>query len=308
MSRERNLVDRDGGWRSLALAAAAASGVVLLLAVIIGALWLVGGAPTSGPVISAQPAPTPTPRSLAFLSGTPAPTPPPGQREPPGDSTVSGDLPSSASAPASSTAPALMSVPNAEGFTTLSNGAVFSAPDDSPFALLAAGSWEASADMLRNDGSSADAEPPLSLASAPTANVAIEAEIKINGVLESFCDQSFGLAGGDPSAGRFFGGGVMFPCAGDNAHARLTDASTWQDGFHADPLIAENEFDPGGDWRTYRFELRGDTLRLIVDGVGIVSGALESPLDDSVVTEAGIWSQGVDLDVRSIKIFPLPDE
>ena len=82
---------------------------------------------------------------------------------------------------------------------------------------------------------------------------------------------------------------------------------SWEDGYNADPLIAENAFEPGDGWRTYRFELRGDAIRLIVDGVGIVSGSLDAPLEESANTEAGIWSQGVDLHVRSIEIFPLPD-
>lgn len=301
MARVRNPGEADGGWRPLALAAAVAGAVVLLLAVSVAVIWLVGGAATSAPAVGVQPQPTPTPRALAFLRETPAAVQPPDAVD------TAGDIASNEVVPAA-TAPALMSATGVEGADAPINGAVFSAPDGSPFSAVASGSWEASADALRNDGTSADAEPLLTLASVPRASFAIEAEIKVNGVLDAFCNQSFGLAGGDPTAGRVYGGGVLFPCEGDAAHARLTDVSTWQDGYHADPLIAENAFDPGPGWRTYRFEVREDAVRLIVDGVGIVSGSLGAPLDDAAGAEAGIWSQGVDLAIRSIEIYPLPAE
>lgn len=300
MARARNLEDRESGWRPLAFAAAAAGGIVLLLAVGVALVWLVGGASTTAPALGDQPPLTPTPRSLAFLRETPA------AHEPVSGDEAAGDLPANEVPPAA-TAPALMSATDPEATDTLGDGVLFSAPDGSPFSAVASGSWEASADMLRNNGTSADAEPLLTLAAVPRASFAIEAEIKVSGVLDAFCGQSFGLAGGDPDAG-LYGGGVLFPCAGESAQARLTDVSSWQDGYHADPLIAENAFDPGSDWRTYRFELRGDAVRLIVDGVGVVSGSLDAPLDDAAGAEAGLWSQGVDLDVRSIEIFPLPAE
>ena len=71
-----------------------------------------------------------------------------------------------------------------------------------------------------------------------------------------------------------YGGGLIFPCAAEAARARLTDVSVWEDGYNADPVIAEEAFDPGDDWHTYRFELRGDELRLLVDGADVVSGTL----------------------------------
>ena len=301
MARVRNLGEADGGWRPLALAAAVAGAVVLLLAVSVAVIWLVGGAATSDPAVGGQLQPTPTPRALAFLRVTPAAAQPSAAADTAGELTTDEDIPAA-------TVPALMSATGVEGTDAPINGAIFSAPDGSPFSAVASGSWDATADALRNDGTSADAEPLLTLASVPRASFAIEAEIKVNGVLDAFCNQSFGLAGGDAAVGRVYGGGVLFPCEGDAAHARLSNVSTWQDGYHADPLIAENAFDPGTGWRTYRFEVREDAVRLIVDGVGIVSGSLDAPLDDAAGAEAGVWSQGVDLAIRSIEIYPLPAE
>lgn len=278
---------------------------MLLLAIGVGVIWLAGGSGSGAPAIGGAPPPTPTPRSLAFLRETPAPD----AIESSGNAAAPGNLPSNAAAPAA-TAPALMSASDAAettGFESGASGAIFSAPDGAAFADVASGSWQASAAGLRNDGESADAEPLLTLAVVPRASFAIEAEIRVNGVLDAFCGQSFGLAGGDAEAGRFYGGGILFPCEGEEPQARLTDVSAWEDGYHADPLIAENRLDPGNVWRTYRFELRGDAVRLIVDGVGIVSGSLDTPLDGAAAATAGIWSQGVDLEIRRIDVLPLPD-
>jgi len=216
------------------------------------------------------------------------------------------ESPDAASPSDSSPAPALLTVPDGEQSGSLGDGMVFSAPDNIPFASFASGSWKPTPDALRNQGKSADAEPWLKLTTIPVPNVAIEAEIRVNGLLETFCNQSFGLAAGNANAGTVFGAGVLFPCGDGEAAARLTDVSVWEDGYHADPTVAENAFDPGDDWRTYRFELRGESVRLIVDGVGIVTGTLDAPLDATGEAEAGIWSQGVNLDIRTIEIFPLP--
>jgi hypothetical protein len=299
MSRLRGSEERQGSWRSLVSAATVAGGVLLLLAISVGAIMLVGGRATNSPAFGEQPRPTPTPRSLVFLRETPA-------VQPQVDPVDAEETPASEAAPAAATPPALMAITNTDGTGSRDDNAVFSAPDAAPFTSIASGSWKASADVLRNDGTSADAEPILTLATVPETGFAIEAEIKVSGVLDAFCGQSFGLAGGDANADRIYGAGILFPCEGDASHARLTDVSQWQDGYHADPLIAENAFDPGEDWRTYRFEFRGERLRLIIDGVGIVSGSLEAPLEASDGAKAGIWSQGVQLDIRSIEIFPLP--
>jgi hypothetical protein len=89
--------------------------------------------------------------------------------------------------------------------------------------------------------------------------------------------------------------------------ARLTDAGDWADGYNADPVMANAAFDPGTGWHTYRFEVRGDQLRLLVDGVAVVSGAAETPLDAQVSdAEAGLWSQGVGIEIRRVAVYQLP--
>ena len=187
------------------------------------------------------------------------------------------------------------------------DGIVFEAPGQNDLETLATGSWSASADALVNPGKSAVAEPWLVLSAVPSAAFAVEAEIRVNGLLDSVCDQSFGLTAGVSSADKVFGGGLIFPCASDKARARLTDVSIWEDGYNADPVLAEETFDPGDDWHTYRFELRGDELRLLVDGADVVSGTLEAPIDTSSGdAQAGLWAQGVQLEVRKVSVQLLP--
>ena len=303
MSRQSKQDVRGPGWRSLAVASAGAAGVLLLLVASVGLIWLAGRSSSGAPALGAQPAPTPTPRTLSF------------SRDDQAASASVAELPASESestaqepgpSPAAPPTPAPGAASSTDGTRALDRGILLSAPNDSAFTSLASGSWAAAEDALRNDGTTADAEPWLTLAEVPGADFAIEAEIRVNGLIDTFCDQSFGLTGGAPGAERVFGGGVLFPCGDEAPRARLTDVFAWQDGYHADPLIAENAFDPGEDWRTYRFEIRGDSVRLVVDGVGIIAGSVDAPLEAAGGAEAGIWSQGVDLDVRSIEIFALP--
>ena len=100
-----------------------------------------------------------------------------------------------------------------------------------------------------------------------------------------------------------FGGGLIFPCASDTARARLTDVSLWEDGYNADPVLAEEEFDPGEDWHTYRFELRGGELRLLIDGADVVSERWRRRSTRlSTDAQAGLWAQGVELEVRKVSV------
>ena len=87
---------------------------------------------------------------------------------------------------------------------------IFEAPGRNDLETLASGSWSASADALVNDGTSAVAEPWLVISAVPNAAFAVEAEIRVNGRLDSVCDQSFGLTAGVPGAGQVFGGGLLF--------------------------------------------------------------------------------------------------
>jgi hypothetical protein len=306
MSRQNELDRRHRGWRDLALAGVAAAAVTLLLVAAVALVWLVGRSPSQTPVLAVQSQSTPTPRSLTFVRNTPTP-----------GATVPAAVPTATTVvPSADTAPTLVATPEPPAVSTESattpasdggDGIVFEAPGRNELETLASGSWSATADALVNPGSSAVAEPWLVLSAVPSADFAVEAEIRVTGRLESVCDQSFGLVAGSPGADQVFGGGLIFPCASDTPRARLTDVSVWEDGYNADPVLAEETFDPGNEWHTYRFELRGDDVRLLVDGADVVSGTVGAPVDaSSGDAQAGLWAQGVQLKVRRVSVQVLP--
>jgi hypothetical protein len=306
MSRQNELDRRHRGWRDLALAGVAAAAVTLLLVAAVALVWLVGRSPSQTPVLAVQSQSTPTPRSLTFVRNTPTP-----------GATVPAAVPTATTVvPSADTAPTLVATPEPPAVSTESattpasdggDGIVFEAPGRNELETLASGSWSATADALVNPGSSAVAEPWLVLSAVPSADFAVEAEIRVTGRLESVCDQSFGLVAGSPGADQVFGGGLIFPCASDTPRARLTDVSVWENGYNADPVLAEETFDPGSEWHTYRFELRGDDVRLLVDGADVVSGTVGAPVDaSSGDAQAGLWAQGVQLKVRRVSVQVLP--
>ena len=306
MSRQNELDRRHQGWRDLALAGVAAAAVTMLLVAAVALVWLLGRSPSQAPVLAVQSQSTPTPRSLTFVRNTPIPS-----------ATVPAAVPTATVVvPSADTAPTLVATPeppavSTEAATTPAadsgDDIVFEAPGRNELESLASGSWSATADDLVNEGSSAVAEPWLVLSAVPSTDFAVEAQIRVTGRLESVCDQSFGLTAGSPGVGQVFGGGLLFPCASETARARLTDVSVWEDGYNADTVLAEETFDPGNEWHTYRFELRGDELRLLVDGTDVVSGTLEAPIDvSSGDAQAGLWAQGVQLKVRKVSVMLLP--
>jgi hypothetical protein len=309
MSRQYEFDRRHRGWRDLALAGAAAAGVTLLLIAAVGLVWLFGRSPSQAPVLAVQSQSTPTPRALTFIQNTPTPAAA-APAEAPTATTVAPTEEAAEPAPTVAATPEPPAI-TIESETTpagdAGDGFVFEAPGLNDLEPLASGSWTASADALVNPGSSAVAEPWLVISAVPSTAFAVEAEIRVNGVLDAVCDQSFGLTAGSPTANQVVGGGLIFPCASDTARARLTDVSVWEDGYNADPVLAEETFDPGDDWHTYRFELRGDELRLLIDGADVVTGTLEAPIDPNAPdTQAGLWAQGVELEVRKVSVHVLP--
>ena len=316
MARYNEPGGRGGAWRDLAWAGGGAAAVVLILIVGVALIWTLGRAPSTIPALEAQPNTTPTPRALSFAPRTPTPrapveTPPPTVAPTSTAKPVVVAEPEVAATAAVSVTgtPDLLAMTGGEDTAAAGGSPAFAAPDDVAFATLAAGSWTATADALLNSGSSAVAEPWLKLAAAPGPTFAVEAEVRVTGLLDSVCDQSFGLTGGNAGSGAVYGGGLLFPCDGSSPRARLTDVAVWQDGYNADPLVDEEPFDPGDEWHTYRFEVRGDRLRLIVDDVRIVGGEPPAALDPAAANvEAGIWSQGTGIEVRRVAVYPLPAE
>jgi hypothetical protein len=98
---------------------------------------------------------------------------------------------------------------------------------------------------------------------------------------------------------------VFYPCGGLTPTARITDVSNWTDGYDADRLLGEADFNPEEGWHTYRLEVRGNEFRLLIDGDEVLTAA-----DTAVPTgisggQTGLWTQGTQLTVLRLAIYDL---
>ena len=288
------------GWLGIVQAAVAAVFVVGLLAGGVLLAWNTGSGPARSATQAPDVPPTPTPRVLAFNA-----------QKPDVATTKAADVPDLALEPETPAADAgglvIVSTPdvrslNAGGDGRSLAGRVFFANSASDFQKLATESWQVTRDGLQNTGDRAIAAKWLTVATPPGPGFVVEAEMRVTSTLASVCDQSFGIAGGSPKGKQVYGGGVIFPCNGD-AQARITDALDWEDGYNTDSVLDESAFAPGEDWRTYRFELNGTTLRLSVDGQQVAETELDPGINPGAKDLAvGLWSQGVGVQVREISV------
>jgi hypothetical protein len=288
-------------WLGIVQAAVAAVLVVGLLAGGVVLAWSTGSGPARSATLAPEVPPTPTPRVLAFNPQTTEPdvttsanTPDP-EMEPEAPATDAGGLVIVAT-------PEMMSLNAGADAEREPAGKILYATTMGDFKKLANASWRATRDGLENSGDQAVAARWLTLAEAPGPGFVVEAEMRVTSTLPSVCDQSFGITGGSTTGRQVFGAGVIFPCDGDS-QARITDVLDWEDGYNADSVLDESPFAPGEEWRTYRFELDGTTLRLAIDGEQVAKTDLDpgiNPAADDL--EVGLWSQGVGVQVREITV------
>ena len=164
--------------------------------------------------------------------------------------------------------------------------------------------WFYSNGVLVNDGQGIVSHPWLEAPFAPPdGDYALEAEIRVIGVSGRHCEQSFGVvAGGERDV--VWGGGVIFAC--DKVRrARLTDVTNWSAGYNRHRVLDATEFEPGGEWHTYRLEVNGAQVRLLIDGELVLEEEDDEAADDGAAGEVGVWSHGVQLEVRWVAVFAL---
>lgn len=318
--------------------------VTAVLSFALFAIWTgVPGAPGSEPGAAGQAgALTPTPRAIQWPTAAPEATPPPVPNLAPNSAAVPAinalapaantappatapaaaanhESPSPAIAPVTSTAPpvsapAPTSFPTAPPAPTATASATatptseadFVAGSQADFAAFAVDPWSTSGDTLVYETAQAIAEPMLLVPyTAPGTDFAIEAEIRVDGLAPNVCNQSFGLVVGSEASDQFLGGGVIYACGATSPAARITDASNWTNGYDQDRQLARGAVNPGDDWRHYRLEVRGDEVRLLVDGTEVLT-ATEAALGDGFQSgRGGFWTQGVQLSVRNVMMFAL---
>jgi hypothetical protein len=137
----------------------------------------------------------------------------------------------------------------------------------------------------------------------PDGGYALEAEIRVIGVSGRHCEQSFGVvAGGE--RGVVWGGGVIFDC--DKVRrARVTDVTDWSNGYNRHRVLDVVEFEPGEEWHLYRLEVDGAHVRLLIDGSPVLEVDDDEASDAGEEGEVGLWSHGVQLEVRWVAVFEM---
>ncbi|MFM9106292.1 MAG: hypothetical protein ACKOWF_06295, partial [Chloroflexota bacterium] len=175
-------------------------------------------------------------------------------------------------------------------------------------AALAAGSWTFPGDVLTRAAAPAQGEYWLvAPAASPPGPFAVVAEIAVDPPAETACGASYGLVVNAQAV--VWGAGIAFPCGeGGEPVARISDIANPADGYAADRVIRQKPagIDPAG-WHTLRLEVRGNDLRLFIDGE--IALKAEDPLlwdaDASPPLSVGLWSDGLQTQVRRLSIYPI---
>lgn len=157
-------------------------------------------------------------------------------------------------------------------------------------------SWKAVNGMLVNDGSSTTGRGRISAPCQPdTANYAVEAEIQLIPPENcAFVGQQFGLVARADEQGGILGGLL---CSNDGLVLASTD--TEFSLIREDDRIAEKDFTIDGKWHTYRLEVKGNSVRLLVDGAPFLNGTDNRRLDSG---DVGMFASELQINVRSFEI------
>jgi hypothetical protein len=177
--------------------------------------------------------------------------------------------------------------------------------------LVRGGGWKTLRGQLINDGSNQDAnvwtKAPYKLGNR--ADYAVEADIQVISVADPQFD-SFGIVvrGGEGASASASassqGAGYKAGIDGQTGYVGgpLEAARITRPGPYGPKPIAKAKFNPGKEWHLYRVEADGNTIRFLIDDAVIVKGVDNKYLSGGQV---GLWSKGVQLNVRSFKIIKL---
>ena len=160
--------------------------------------------------------------------------------------------------------------------------------------------WKVLNGMLLNDGSNNDRTnwiaAPYEPGVADIADYAVEAEIQL--VTEPSC-VTFGVV-----AREKYQAGVRlawnpFPCTHEMSYVYGDEAMI---GLVEGGDIAAIDYTRDMEWHTYRVEVKGNTIKLLIDGASIVETA-----DNRYLTggKVGLWSADGQVSVRSFRVIAL---
>jgi serine/threonine protein kinase len=155
--------------------------------------------------------------------------------------------------------------------------------------------WKTVRGMLVDDGTNSSRgviTAPYQLGSI--TDYAVEAQIQVvRGIDDGFCSESFGALVRTTEEGGYLAGAGPVGCS--NAFIASIAGRNGQ-------TLQVKSFTAGTDWHTYRVEVRGNAIRLLVDGVAILETVDNRYLAGGQV---GLASRSVVLNVRGLKVIKL---
>jgi hypothetical protein len=170
----------------------------------------------------------------------------------------------------------------------------------------ASGDWKVLDGMLLNDGTECtdDIYRGLETPYKPGSlgDYAVEVQVQVVSGGKCFNYNSFGLNVRLTDQG-WYGSGV-YVIEGQQGPAFIDRLTLNQEGTNVDDYtrLVEKDFEPDSDWHTYRVEVQGNHIRLLIDGT------LVGEATDNRFLEGGeiyLWCHGPQINVRSFKVIAL---
>jgi hypothetical protein len=159
--------------------------------------------------------------------------------------------------------------------------------------------WKVVQGMLVNDGggSSQDLTAMAPDIFGSVKDFLVEAEIQLVRYNFTFAE-SFGLIVRSSNEGGGYGVGHCAGDCGESINERVgTVIAIDGSGF-----IKNAPFDPGTIWHTYRAEVRGNEIRLIIDGTLMVKTVDNRFLESGRI---GLWCDHAQINVKNFVVAPL---
>jgi hypothetical protein len=232
--------------------------------------------PTPEPTATTVPSPTPEPTAEPTATTVPSPTP-----EPTAEPTATSE-PTATPPPAAGTV--LYEADTSGGFEDWSN----------------AGGWQTVSGMLVNDGSSEDAIFTAAPYEPPMADYAIEVDMQwVRG------GDTFGILARAGDDGSGYWSGAWPGCNADYDFVWTAPPDDSCDmwlihGRSQSIAFAKRELD--SEWHTYRIEVQGNAIRVLLDGTPVIETTDNSSLAPGKV---GLWSAGAQVSIRRFTVIAL---
>jgi hypothetical protein len=162
--------------------------------------------------------------------------------------------------------------------------------------------WKVSNGMLLNDGTGPSSSPTITPPyQPPVADYAVEARILMQNGNAYIATFGIVARAGNTQSGYCFGvgspdGQSFSKVAGITVASRNISANPWS------PALATRPFDPGSAWHVYRAEVRGNDLKLFLDG-GLVAEVTDNGSLTGMIV--GLFDFRVQLMVSSFTVFSI---